>query len=41
MFFSKSKSVCIFVGCLIGMTPLLFINHENKEHKNDDATSDD
>jgi hypothetical protein len=21
-----SKSICIFVGCIIGMTPLLFIN---------------
>lgn len=26
-----SKSLCIFLGCLIGMTPLLFIHHEEKK----------
>jgi hypothetical protein len=35
-----SKSICIFVGCLIGMTPLFFMNtiHDNnaKKNKNDD-----
>ncbi len=25
-----SKSICIFIGCLIGMTPLLFMHHDNE-----------
>ena len=31
----KSKSLCIFLGCIIGMTPLLFIDHKDKEKKNE------
>lgn len=30
-----SKSLCIFLGCIIGMTPLLFIDHKDKEKKNE------
>jgi hypothetical protein len=29
-----SKSVCIFIGCIIGMTPLLFINTHDEKKKN-------
>ena len=33
MLYFQSKSLCIFLGCLIGMTPLLFIDHKEKEAK--------
>lgn len=31
-----SKSLCIFIGCLIGMVPLLFIDHEKKDSKSEE-----
>ena len=35
IFHLKSKSVCIFIGCVIGMSPLLFIDQKEIENKHD------
>jgi hypothetical protein len=32
-FILKAKSLSIFLGCVIGMFPLLFMHHESKEEK--------